>query len=969
MKQFLTFVFVLTITMTAFSQNGIVRGIVIEDESGFSIIGANVSVEGGGTGAVTDLDGAFSLSLPVGTYKLNISYISYQTIIIEEIEVKDGEVNVLGEIRMREDAEELETVVVTAQAIRTSEAAILTIKKKSPAMLDGISSSLMKLTGDANAVEAAQRVTGVSIEGGKYVYVRGLGDRYSKTTLNNVDIPGLDPDRNTIQMDIFPTALLDNLIVSKNFTADMPADFTGGLINIETKAFPDEKIASASVSIGYNPAMNFNSDFLTYEGGGTDFLGFDDGSRDLPAGAAADVVPTPISVIGGQFTEQEANDFVSSFNPTMAADKQTSFLNYSASVSIGNQLQLGKSEGANQDKGTLGYIFSLSYRNDYTYYDDVFYGEYQRLAQSEVNELDYANIQEGQIGEQNNLIGILAGIAYKKANSKYRLTAMRLQNGEKRAGEFTVDNNGSAVGQSGFLAVSDNLEYNERSLTNILLNGTHVFGDNGWELDWRLSPTLSTSDDPDIRRAGFSTNGTEPFTINAGEEGNPARIWRSLSEVNAVASVDLTKNYQFKDKKAVLKFGGRYTYKERDYEILQFDVQFFGGSQSFPSGDPNDILVPDRIYPVGNVYVQSGNIFPNPNEYNSTASNTAFYISNEAEILPNLNAILGVRAENFVQRHTGRDVIHAQGGDGNNLEDEKVLDALDFFPSVNLIYGLTENMNIRASYSRTIARPSFKELSFAQIIDPLSNRIFNGSLFTYSDWDGNLMETRIDNFDLRWELFQSRGQLLSVSGFYKSFDNPIELIRIPTQQTSSEFQPRNVGDGQVYGVELEIRKSLSFIAPSLQNFGLNLNITLVESQIEMTEREFNSRENFQRDGEVIDDTRAMAGQAPYVINAGLTYANPQIGMDAGLFYNVKGRTLEIISSGLYPDVFFRPFNSLNFSLNKKLGKDQNTAIDFQVSNILNARLERVFSSFEAEDQFFSRFSPGISFSLGVSHNF
>lgn len=967
MRQFLTIAFLTITTLAAFGQEGIIRGTVIEDATGFTVIGANVLVKETGSGAVTDLDGKFSIEIAPGAYTIQISYIGYESLTIEEVEAKAGEVSVLGDIRLFEEAFETETVVVTAKTIRTTEAALMTIKKKSPAMLDGISSSLMKLTGDATAVEAAKRVTGVSIEGGKYVYVRGLGDRYSKTTLNAVDVPGLDPDRNTLQMDIFPTALLNNIVVSKNFTADMPADFTGGLLNIETKDFPDEKIISASVSIGYNPAMNLNSDYLTYEGGNTDFLGFDDGSRALPAGADAAEIPTPISVIGGQFTKQDASDFISGFNPTMGAEKQTSFLDLSASVSLGNQLKLGSKESG-KDRGTLGYIFSLSYRNDYTYYDDVFYGEYQRLSASDAYPLFYANIQEGQLGERNTLVGIMGGLAYKRAFSKFRLTAMRLQNGESRAGQFRIDNNGDAVGQSGFIAKSDNLEYNQRSLTNILLNGTHVFEGKGWELDWRLSPTLSTSEDPDIRKAAFSLSPLDTF-INAGEGGNPSRLWRSLSELNAVAKIDLTKSYTFRGENARLKFGGSYTYKERDYEILQFDVQFFGGSQSFPSGDPNEILVPERIYPDGNIYIQSGNIFPNPNEYNSTVNNAAFYVSNEADLLPNLKAIVGVRAENYVQRHTGRDVIFAQGGDGNNLDNEKVLDALDLFPSVNLIYSLADDQNIRAAYSRTIARPSFKELSFAQIIDPLSNRIFNGSLFPYPGWNGQLVETRIDNFDLRWELFQGGGQLFSVSGFYKFFDKPIELVRIPTQQTSSEFQPRNVGDGRLYGVEVEIRKSLSFISPALRNLSVTGNVTFVESQIEMTQIEFNSRKNFERDGEKIDDTRQMAGQAPYVVNAGITYSNLDAGLDAGLFYNVKGRTLEIISSGLYPDVFFKPFNSLNFSLNKRIGEDKDTAIDFKVSNILNDDLERVFSSFEAEDELFSRFSPGISFSLGISHQF
>ncbi len=961
----------LTVILTAivgfaFAQNGTIRGTVIDDASGETIIGGNVTVQGTSKGAVTDLDGAFSISIEPGTYTLTISYIGYQALNVEEVEVKADEVTVLNDLRLGEESLELEQVVVKARAIRTTEAALMTIKKKSPAMLDGISSSRMQLTGDATAVEAAKRVTGVSIEGGKYVYVRGLGDRYSKTTLNGVDIPGLDPDRNTLQMDIFPTNLIDNIVVSKNFTADMPADFTGGLLNVETKAFPEERIFNLYVSTAYNPNMHLNPDFLTYDGGDRDFLGFDDGARELPQRAREMNIPTPISGA----SDQEVNDFVQSFNPELGAQRQQSFLDFSAGISLGDQLSVGKNKEDYGSSNKLGYIFSLSYKSDYTFYDDVTYAEYQRSSNPEVYDLVYANIQEGQVGERSFLLGGLAGLAYKTQYSKYRLTAMHLQNGVSRAGRFDIDDNGEAVGRSGYFASSDNLEYNERSLTNVLLNGTHVLGESGWEIDWRLSPTFSSSDDPDVRKTAFTETLVDTSFI-AGAGGNPSRIWRELDEVNAVAKIDLTKEYKFAGEPAKLKFGAIHTYKQRDYEILFFDVQFFG-NQDWPNPDPSVVLDRENIFPNGNnIYYQSGNPNPNPNAYSSNVNNTGVYVSNEFNPLPSLKAILGLRAENYVQRHTGRDQAWASGDfeNGNNLDNEIVLDALDLFPSANLIYSLTPEQNFRAAYSRTIARPSFKELSFAQILDPVTNRIFNGALFEYSDWNGNLTETRINNFDLRWELFMPRGQLISVSAFYKQFDNPIELVRIPEQQTTTEFQPRNVGTGRLFGVEFEFRKSLDFISPALENFQASGNLTLTESQIDMTATEFNARKNFEREGQNIDDTREMAGQAPYVINAGITYSNFEKGWDAGLFYNVKGETLEIVGVGLYSDVFFQPFHSLNFSLNKKLGEDQRTQIDLRVSNILNDRVESFFQSFEAEPEIFNSINPGVTVGLGLSHRF
>ena len=962
-KQLLLFIFSM-FTFSMFAQKGTIRGTVFEGSTGFSIIGGNVSIKDTSIGTVTDLDGTFSSDVEPGIFDLLVTYVGFQTLTIEDVEVKAGQVTLLESIRIQEAVDQLAEVVVTAKAIKTSEVALLVVKKNSAVMMDGISSAKFKLTGDGTAVEAAKRVTGVSVEGGKYVYIRGLGDRYSKTTLNGMDIPGLDPDKNTLQMDIFPTNLIDNIVVSKNFTADMPADFTGGMLNIETKDFPEEKIFTVSVGTTVNPNMHFNSDYLTYKGGDTDFLGFDDGTRDLPRGAEQQNIPTPISCA----FDKQVNNFVKSFNPELGATRETSLIDYSASISMGNQFNLKSSKTGKSPK--LGYIFSLSYKTDYKYYDDVIFSEYQRYVESDQNDLFYANLQTGAYGEQNVLIGALAGMAYKTSLSKIRLTAMRLQNGESRAGMFTLDNNGDAVGQSGYLASSDNLEYNERSMSNFLLNGTHVIKDSGWEIDWRLSPTFSTSDDPDIRKTAFTIE-QNGVSFNAGAGGNPVRIWRSLSEMNAVGKFDITKKYTLFNEKAKLKFGASHIYKQRDYKILSFDLQFFA-QQSWTSPDPSSILTTENIYPnkPNSIYYQSGNDTPNPNEYESNVNNTGFYVSNEFSPFPKLNAILGVRAENYVQRHTGRDQAFAQGNPaGRNLDNEKVLESLDFFPSANLIYSLTDDQKLRTSYSRTIARPSFKELSFAQIIDPITNRIFNGALFPYTEWNGVLSETRVDNIDLRWELYLKRGEIISVSGFYKGFDKPIELVRIPEQQTSTEFQPRNVRNGQLYGLEFEIRKNLDFLSPALRNVSFSSNLTFVESIIDMTQGEFDDRRAFEKAGETIDNTRQMAGQAPYVINAGLTYSDGESGWETGLFYNVKGATLSIVGSGLYPDIYTEPFHSLNFSINKKLGESQNTTIDFKVANILNDKVESNFHSFKTENQLFSSINPGRAFSLGLSHNF
>lgn len=926
------------------------------------LMSAIVVVKGTTNGAVTDLDGEFTLTVESGVHDLQVTCMGYQAINVEEVNVKDGEVSLVQNVQMKPHSSQMEEAVVKAQAIRTNEAALISMKRRSSSIMDGISSAQMKLVGDGTAIEASKRVTGVSIEDGKYIYVRGLGDRYTRTTLNGIPIPGLDPDKNSLQMDIFPTNLIDNIIAHKNFSAELPADFTGGIVNIETKDFPEKKIFKVSVGAGYNPQMHLNSNYITYEGGGTDFLGMDDGTRALPNGADAVKIPTPISGA----TSSEVKTFVKSFNPNLGVKRTTSPIDYSAGITLGNQIEL-----KGDKKNKLGYIFSLSYKRDYKYFDDVTYGEYQRHKDSSINEMRYATIQKGEVGETSALVGGLAGLAFKTKKSKIRLAALRLQSGTSRSGKFFIDNDGQAAGQSGYTAASENLEYNERALTNVLLAGDHSLDGGKWEIDWKLSPTWSSSNDPDVRKTAFTLDNDTSFVAGAG--GNPSRIWRYLDEFTGAGKIDVVRNYKIMERDAKLKFGVSHIYKKRDYEILFFDVQFFGGGQSWFGTDVSQVLNDTNLYKAtyNNIYYQSGNPALNPNSYTSNVHNTGFYVSNEMSLLPKLKSVLGLRAENYVQRYTGANQTYASGDTANGvyLDNDEVLNSLDLFPSVNLIYALTDKQNLRFTYGRTIARPSFKELSYAQIIDPLTNRIFNGSLFKYPGWDGKLTETRINNFDIRWEMFMERSELFSISAFYKGFDEAIELVRIPTQATSTEYQARNVGDGKVYGLEIEMRKELGFVSPFFKNFLVIGNVTLVKSQIQMTDIEFNSRKEYEKIGQDIKNTRDMAGQSPYVINAGISYSNQDLGLNTGLFYNVKGPTLYIVGAGLFPDVYTQPFNSLNFSFNKSLGKEGKTTIDFKVANLLNDRLEKFYKSYEAQDQIFDSFNPGMTFSLGVSHNF
>lgn len=939
--------------MLAQAQQGTIRGTVYDAATGETMYGVTVLIKDTQNGAISDFDGKFQITANPGTYTVLASFISFNTLEIGNVIVEAGKVTLLDNIQLQEAVTELETFVIAAEMSKVTEAALLTIKKKSNYLIDGISSTNFKRIGDGDAATASQRVPGVSVEGGKYVYVRGLGDRYTKSILNGMDLPGLDPDRNTLQMDIFPTNILDNIIVIKSFTPELGADFTGGIVNLETKDFPDEPVFSVSGSLGYNPSMHLNTNYLTYKGSKTDFLGFDNGLRDIPTGDRTDI-PFLANAFGNVNAAADYTNILQSFNKDLAAIRDRSFMNYSFGISKGNQKAIG-------DK-TLGYNFAFSYKSDVDYFENAQFNRFGKSADPAVTELDIRESQIGNYGVSNVLIGGIFGIALKSNASKYRINLLHLQNGESKAGIF--DFVGSDQGAD-FTAFQHNLEYNQRSLTNLLLNGSHYLANGKWEIDWKISPTISTIKDPDIR---FTRIKNDAGLSISTESGLPERIWRDLQEDNIASKVDFIYKLPSKISEAKLRFGAAHTYKDRSFNVRGF--QFNAGTGAV-SEDPDDFLNPENLWTrenTGGVNFTPTFLPRNTNKYDANVNMLASYVSAEFAPSEKLKAIIGVRAENYEQKYTGEDQTGAFV-----FDNETVIDDLDFFPSVNLVYNLIENQNLRFSYSKTIARPSLKEASYANILDPLTGRTFIGGFFPDVNvatneviWDGNLKTTDISNLDIRWELFQPGGQTISISTFYKSFKNPIEIVQYV--QIANNFQPRNVGDGQLFGLELELRKNLSFASEKLQDFSINGNVTMIESQIDINPTEFQSRLDNARTGENIDGTRQMAGQAPYIVNFGLSYEGLDNFINAALFYNVQGETLQFVGIADRPDVYTVPFNSLNFNISKSFGDDQRMNFGFKVTNLLNDKREFVQQSFGSKDQIFSSLNPGRTFSISFSYN-
>jgi len=942
------------------AQDGIIRGSVYDGANGEAMIMVTVAVEGTTTGTFTDLDGKFNIRIAPGNYKLHLSFVGYESKTINEVTVKDGEVTLLDNLMMEASTVELSEVTVTAKMSRNNENALMAIKMKSASVMDGISSANFKKMGDSNAASSMKRVTGVSVEGGKYVYVRGLGDRYTKTILNGVDIPGLDPDRNTMQLDIFPTSIIDNIMVYKSFRADMPADFTGGVIDISIKDFPEQKKGNVFFGTAYNPDYHFNNDYLTYQGGKTDFLGFDDGTRDIPATEDIpffiDALSDPDGEAGARFRE-----VLDGFNPTMAAIRQQNLMDYNFGASFGNQVPL--------KNVTIGYNFGFSYKNNTEYYRNAEYGRYGLSSDPDITDMEVREFQIGDYGSNSVLLSSLAGFAVKTMNSKYRINLIHMQNGVSKAGIF--DYEGSDQG-SNFSAYQHNLEYNQRSLTNVLIDGKHSFAASNWDIVWKLSPTLSSISDPDARFVRY-LNENDIYRINT-EVGFPERIWRNLSEINLSGVLHITKEFRFRGEEAKLNFGGAYTYKERDFVIRKYALNV----RNVPlTGNPDELFAPENLWPLNGTQTGNGTTYEahfipnNPNSFNAMVNNAAVYASTELIPFNNLKAIIGLRVENYRQYYTGQDQLGT-----NVLDNDKVMDNLDFFPSVNFVYALAEKQNLRLAYARTTARPSFKEMSFAEIADPISGRTFIGGMFRDADnvsgmeyWDGNLSSSYIHNFDLRWELYNGLGQMISLSGFYKKFIDPIEIVQYATQ--TGAFQPRNVGDGRVLGIEFEMRQDIGIIAEALENFGFISNVSVTRSQIELSTTEYLSRIENARTGQTIEKNRVMAGQAPYIINAGISYNGGENdfwkGFETGLYYNVQGMTLQYVGIADRPDIYMLPFHNLNFTASKNFGKDQRTRLSFKIDNLLNDEKESVFKSFNPTDQFFTRLEPGITFHFKLSY--
>lgn len=946
---------------TLLSQQGFISGEVEDEVTGEKIPGVRVMVKNQKIGAYSDLDGMFNIKVESGNYDLQLTYMGYDTLIMPNVEVNSNETTALNLLKIKADVSDFDEVVISANRTTNTENAILSLKQKSSNMIDGMSSAKFKKTGDSDAGSAMRRIPGVSLSDGKYIFIRGIGDRYSKTLLNGLEVPGLDPDRNTVQMDIFPTKIIDNIVVYKSASADLPADFAGGLIDISLNGAATEKTRSISLSTAFNPNYHFKSNYLTYEKSGADAFALGKNSRKIPAENNipffAESVSNPNGVKAKRYQE-----ILGSFDPTLAAMESSSLMDIGIDANVGDFF---KKKGYN-----IGYNMNVSYKNETQFFEDALYSRYGLSSDRNIKEMEAREIQKGNYGENNVLMSGMLGLTLNTTKSKYSFNIMHLQNGSSTAGIFDYNKTDQGAVFSGF---QHNLEYAQRSLSNVILSGSHKFTENNWELDWASSTSLSSIDNPDIRFTRYEERSDGSYNIGT-ESGFPERIWRELNEVNTSAKIDLKKKTKLFGNDALFKVGAMQTYKKRDFKIRSFSINVRNVELT---GDPNELFAEENLWPY-NGDVSKGTTFEtpfipvNPNQFESSVSSSGLYALTEISPMERMKIILGVRSELYAQKYTGRDQLGT-----NILNNDVVLQELGFFPSMNLVFAVSEKQNIRVSYGKTTARPSFKELSYSEILDPITGRTFIGGLFRDANdvlgveyWDGNLVSTAIHNFDLRWEMFHGRGQTFSISGFYKMFDNPIEVVQFASQ--AGAFQPRNVGNGTVIGLEFEARQSLAFLSKRLNNFNLAMNVTITESQIELSATEYESRVMNARSGQEISEFRDMAGQAPWIINSGIEYNGDKgfgENLNIGLYYNVQGETLLFSGIADRPDIYTVPFHGINMNVSKRFGKKEQFNAGIMLKNVLNAKKEAVFKSFEAEDEYFFSLRQGTTVSLKMSYSF
>jgi outer membrane receptor protein involved in Fe transport len=900
-------------------QEGRITGRVLDAATGQPLANVEVTIPGTTLGGRSDLDGRYTIvRVPVGPRSVVARRIGRQPKRFDGVMVTAGEAAIvnfsLGEVTV-----ELQSVVVSASAGDRSAtgASLLAAQQRAASASDGVSAEQIKKTPDSNAGEAAARVSGVSIVDGKFLVARGLSERYSTTLLNGAEVASPEPTRKLVPLDVFPAGLLESIVVTKSATPDKPGDFSGGAVEIKTKEFPENTIRQISVSQGYNSQSTFQS--LPFpKRSGLDYLGFDNGRR-APAFRAAD------SLLANPFVvERFAEGIRNTWNPSPAR----------VLPKLGFGVTLGGQRAS--QKTPLGYVFSLTYSAAPEQQTDRFFGFYTSpdggaergyVYQDSKNTIDW-----GAVGNLSLRLGQYSKLSWKNLYTRNAEELYSVSEG------FNIDLTGD-LRQYQF-------QYVERNLIQSQLAGEHLLRFlNSSRLEWKASWGQSGRNEPDNRQVRYGRNeGTgDPFQLL---RNNDAWV-RTLDDQSRSAQVDWSVPLRFLWTDFNFKTGALARTKTRS-----FVGELFSFSPSFLTPLPNDlrILPPEKIFQPENLGTFILLDFPGTlsQPYDADDNLSAAYGMLDLFFGRRLRLVAGARIEDWrLDLYDGGRELFAQGDTTLQVTRRRNRDVL---LSANATFALSDRANVRLAAFQSVSRPDTRELSRDEY------REVAGTCSTIGN--PNLQRGTVDNADARLEWYPRPGEVLSISGFYKRFTDPI--IRVVDGRNNCTYGFANAESAENFGGELELRKDLTFLPGMFERLSASFNATLVRTSVVIAPR-------FGTYTPGLD----LEGQSPYVLNAGLSYRSANDAFSASMLYNLFDDRIVrygFASSGganatQGPNIVERGRSSLDAKVQRAFG--ERLSVSLSAKNLTNQRIQ-FYQTVSTGDAPTGRATPGVSFDLGVS---
>ena len=859
-----------------------IKGVVIDQKSKETLIGAVVTVDGTNVKAITNIDGNFQIDGldKEKKYTLYINYVGYKTQKIDGVQAKDAD----QVIALQPDEQQLKEVTVTAVERRNTDAAMIQVAKSSPVIVSNVSAQEISRTQDTNAGEVIRRVPGVSLIDDKFVMVRGLSQRYNNVWVNGGAVPSSEADSRAFSFDIIPSSQIDNLTIVKSPTAEYPADYSGGFIIVNTKEIPAENSFNIAVGGNWNTSSAFK-DFSYSKGSGTDFLGFDNGLRNLNGGIHADLNPQ-LDANGKPVGDYATSLLGNGFNNDWLIKNKKPLGDLKLAASLNQRWMLGGR--------TLGMLAALNYTNEYRTYENMennLYGIYDAAN-------DKPNYLRHSIDDQynNNVrLGAMLNFTFlsKDGNHKYQLKNIFNQLATSR---YTWRDGVSAQSN---LERSAEYYYRSRTTYNGQLTGKHTFTSDA--LDWSIGYAYANRHLPDRRR--YLIDDALESGVYALSTGNDiSREWTQLDEHILSLGVNDKHHFKFGNFEPDLQVGAYGEYRSREYQTRNFIYNWNVSDNNLPS-DFRHSDIPTLLSSEANMGYDKLYLLEEKQMRNNYRGHNTLGAGYLTLSLPfgKLGIHAGVRFE-----HNDMELI-SNSRDYEKSESSRHYKTDDVFPSLNTTYKINDQHQVRLSYGRSINRPEFREVS--------SSVYYDFDLASNVQGNTELKNCYVDNLDLRYEWYPSRGELISLAVFYKHFDSPIEWTYTVAGGTDLIYSYKNAKSANNYGVELDIRKNLGFIG--LKDFSWSFNGALIKSKVQ-----------FEKGAK--EEDRPMQGQSPYLINTGIFYKNEPLKMDIALLYNRIGKRIIGVgrsegstgddSNARVPHSYEMPRNTIDFSLAKKFGE-------------------------------------------------